>query len=136
LGVEKDEVEALRLFRVAAEKEHIRAQTKLADFLLQGKGCEKSPHEAFKWYMLASDQGSMAAKFALGGLYERGEGCEQSWRRAVQFYEAAALGGDNSASDRLISIIANTTMMETIFDCGYARLCSVMLPKLLNFVHA
>jgi TPR repeat protein len=120
LGVVKNEMESVNLFRIAAQKQHVRAQTKLAEFLLQGRGCKEDPFEAFMWFKTASELGSVPASFHVGDLYERGVGCEQNMRKAIEYYELAAFGGDTAASDRLIAIIANTSLLDNVIDCGHA----------------
>lgn len=113
-------MESVNLFRIAAQKQHVRAQTKLAEFLLQGRGCKEDPFEAFMWFKTASELGSVPASFHVGDLYERGVGCEQNMRKAIEYYELAAFGGDTAASDRLIAIIANTSLLDNVIDCGHA----------------
>lgn len=119
-GVEQDDEEAFELLSKAAKLGHSRAQIKLADFLFEGRGCIKSATGALYWYDKAAEQGSSAAMFALGDFYENGIGCVVDIIKAVEYYEMSASRGDVSASERLIGLVANSTLLDNILTFGYA----------------
>lgn len=121
LGVSKDDNEAVRLLTVAASKKHARAQLRLADFLLEGRGVDKSAEEAFKWYKLAADEGNSAsAMYQVGDMLENGVGCEVDEDLAIQYYERGAMNGDVSASERLIVLVANHQLFSDLLQHGHA----------------
>ncbi|KAI9329421.1 hypothetical protein BDR26DRAFT_842127 [Obelidium mucronatum] len=118
-GVKPKLKEAVRLLRMAAEQDHVRAQAKLAQCLLNGVGCPESKEEAFEWFTQAADGGSVAAMFALGQCFENGDGCNQDLRKAIDCYSKAASWGDEKASDRLIALVANPSVLDGMFEHGY-----------------
>jgi uncharacterized protein len=120
LGVKKDDKEAFELFLEAAQQQHSRAQLRLADMLLEGRGCQRSPSQALEWYLAAAEGGSTVALCAVAGMFESGVGCEQNLAKAVEFYEMAALRGDFAASERLITLVANHTLLDNVLNCGHA----------------
>lgn len=52
-GVEKDEAEAVRLFTLAAEQSHVKAQINLANMYNKGHGVEQNTTLAVKWCVCA-----------------------------------------------------------------------------------
>ena len=61
-GVAKDDVEAVKWFRQAADQNHPAAQSNLGVCYERGDGVAKYEVEAFKWYLLAAAQGDTKAK--------------------------------------------------------------------------
>ncbi|KAJ3073489.1 hypothetical protein HDU98_001417 [Podochytrium sp. JEL0797] len=118
-GIRPKLKEAVRLLRAAAEQDHVRAQAKLAACLLNGIGCRENKHEAFEWFTQAADGGSVVALFFLGQCYERGDGCSQEIGHAIECYTKAAAFGDEKASDRLIFLVANPSVLDGMFEHGY-----------------
>ncbi|KAJ3059480.1 hypothetical protein HDU99_006329 [Rhizoclosmatium hyalinum] len=104
---------------MAAEKDHVRAQAKLADCLMNGTGCRQNPDEAFEWYSTAAEGGSVKAMFAVGQCYETGQGTDRDLEKAIEFFSKAASYGDESASIRLIALIANPSLVDGMFEHGY-----------------
>lgn len=93
LGVEVDDAEAERWFRLAAEKENPFAQNALASLLLkQGK------EEAAHWLERAAKQGNPAAQYALGRLHLLGTGVPRNWDLAMELLGRSAAQGDTRAA--------------------------------------
>ena len=69
LGVEKDEKEAGKWYRKAAEQNVALAQYNLGVMHQFGKGVEKDEKEAVKWCRKAAEQNHALAQFSLGGMY-------------------------------------------------------------------
>ena len=61
-GVPKDEAEALKLFRLAAEQGNTQAQTNLGVMYTTGNGVPKDEAEALKLFRLAAEQGNTQAQ--------------------------------------------------------------------------
>jgi hypothetical protein len=61
-GVEKDEAEAVKWYRKAAEQNNAGAQNNLGSRYANGQGVEKDLVEAYKWTLLAVGQGNENAK--------------------------------------------------------------------------
>lgn len=61
-GVPKDEAEAVKWYRKAAEKGFAKAQQKLGDMYKDGRGVAKDAAEAKKWHNEAAKQNVKAGK--------------------------------------------------------------------------
>ena len=80
----KDETEAVKWYRKAAEQGVALAQTDLGNCYLNGIGVSKDGTEAMKWFRTAADQGFGQAAFIIAECYRYGEGAPgRSGRRQV-----------------------------------------------------
>ena len=86
----KDEVEAVKWYRKAAEQNVARAQFNLGVCYDNGCGVAKNEVEAVRWYRKAAEQNSAAAQFNLASCYARGEGVAKDEVEAVMWYRKAA----------------------------------------------
>ena len=69
-GVDKDDAEAVKWFRLAADQGYAAAQCNLGVMYANGQGIiNKDEAEAVKWYRLAADQGYALAQYNLGVMY-------------------------------------------------------------------
>ncbi len=99
-GVERDEREALRWTRLAAEQNHAVAQCVLGSYLASGfGGSARDPVEAVRWFLRAAAEPhcNRAAQFNLGLLHRRGDGVARSDAEARVWFERAAAQGDADA---------------------------------------
>jgi TPR repeat protein len=103
VGVSKDDREAARLFRLAADQGNARAQSNLGGFYRDGRGgLPKDDREAARLYKLAADQGYAVAQASLGFFYENGRGgLPKDDREAARLYKLAADQGYASAQTNL-----------------------------------
>jgi TPR repeat protein len=76
-GVPRNDVEALRWFRLAADQGSAPAQFHLGVMHAEGRGVPQDFVQAAKWYRLAADQGYPYAMYYLGLAFARGEGVPQ-----------------------------------------------------------
>ena len=104
LGVEEDDAEAGRWYRLAAEQGHAEAQHSLGLRYALGQGVEKDDAEAVRWYRLAAEQGHGGAQFLLGNRYEIGSGVERDFNEAVRWYRLAAENGHDDAAELIESL--------------------------------
>src|SRR6266496_2326797 len=65
-GVAKDQVEAIKWYRKAAEQNLAEAQYNLGVYYYAGEGVAKDQVEAVKWYRKAAEQNYAAAQSNLG----------------------------------------------------------------------
>lgn len=93
-GVEKNEREAARWFRKAADQRYADAQAYLGDCYKDGFGVLANPYEAVKWYRKAAEQGHAGAQYVLGSCCENGIGTVQNLRDAVRWYHKSAEQGN------------------------------------------
>ncbi len=71
--------EAVRIFRVAAEKGDKHAHHCLGVLLHKGVGAKQNHKEAFKWLELAAKQGLSQAKFDLGVMIYQKKGVPENY---------------------------------------------------------
>ncbi len=93
IGVAKDEVEAVKWFRKAAEQGHAAAQFRLGLAYAFGKGVAEDDFEARKWFQVSAEQGTATQQFNLGYTYENGVGVTIDDPEAVKWYRKAAAQG-------------------------------------------
>ena len=98
-----DESEALRWYKLAAEKQHPKALAKVAWYYLFGRGGLISDFDKAVPYLYSSaTNGFAVAQVVLGKAYETGEIVgETNILKACQFYSMAAAQGDDEAMFRL-----------------------------------
>ena len=93
-------VEAVRLFRLAAEQGHAEAQymlAKLRYIYRYDEAVDVSDEEAARWACLAARQGHREAQSEVGIFYLWGRGVEQNVEEALRWFRLAAEGGDSEA---------------------------------------
>ena len=91
-GAVRDDSEAYRWFRKAADHGLAEAQYNLGIFHATGRGTAPSLVEASRWYRLAAEQGLSKAQFNLGTLYSLGLGVPRDEVRAARWLTRAAAG--------------------------------------------
>ncbi|MEI6072321.1 MAG: protein kinase [Verrucomicrobiae bacterium] len=96
-GVPKNDAEAAKYFRMAADQGNAEAQAKLGELYADGNGVEKSDAEAAKWFRLSADQGNALGEGNLGALYANGQGVEKNDGEAVRLLRLAADKGNAEA---------------------------------------
>lgn len=93
-SVTKDDVEAVRWFRLAAEQGHPKAQTNLGSSYANGRGVLRDDAQAFEWFRLAADQGTASAQNNLGRMYGNGRGVVKDESQAAMWYQRSAAQGN------------------------------------------
>ena len=93
LGVQQDYAEALKWYRLAAEKGYAPAQFNLGLAHELGRGLPADERQAFKYYLMAAEQGFAAAQFNVGNMYSAGRGVGQDLFEANLWYKQAAEKG-------------------------------------------
>ena len=99
-GVPKDDAEAVKWYRKAAEQGYAVAQTNLGAMYAHGQGVSKDYAEALKWYRKAAEYGYDLAQNNLGAMYFNGEGVRQNHREAVKWYRQPNGSGLRPGSGR------------------------------------
>lgn len=99
----RDDREAARLFKIAADQGVAAAQSNLGSFYQNGRGgLPKDDVEAARLYKLAAGQGFAAAQNALGNFYHNGRGgLPKDDVEAARLYKLAADQGHASAQTNL-----------------------------------
>ena len=93
-GVEKDESEAVKWYRKAAEQGLAVAQYNLGMCYALGRGVDKDEVEGGKWIRKAVDQGDADGQTILGRMYRDGfEGVKKDEAEAATWFRKAAEQG-------------------------------------------
>jgi hypothetical protein len=91
VGVVQDSAEAMRWYRLAADRGYAKAQYSLGVLYETGiVGVPQDSAEAARCYRLAADQGYARAQFNLGASYQNGDGVPQDSAEAVRWVHLAA----------------------------------------------
>ena len=95
-GLAKDEREAVRLYKLAADQGESWGQNNLGALYADGLGgLPKDEREAARLYKLAADRGNAAGQTNLGAFYADGRGgLPKDEREAARLYKLAADQGD------------------------------------------
>ena len=96
VGTERDESEAIRMFRMSAVAGVPEAQFKMATLARDGK-VPGGLKVAASWYSSASDQGFMPATFNLATMLYEGDGVDKDLGKAFELYSRVAETGDGDA---------------------------------------
>jgi len=101
LGVPKDEAEAVKWFRKAAEQGNAKAQGDLGLCYAKAQGVATNYTEALDWFHKAADQGDAKGQDHLGMCYAQGFGVAKDYEEAMKWFRKAAEQGDAKAQDHL-----------------------------------
>jgi len=90
VGVEEDDAEALKWYRLAAGQGYAKAQYNLGMMYYFGKGVPLDKVTAYQWILLASDRGEQAARDAAAALAKKissdqissAKAAAQAWNQA------------------------------------------------------
>ena len=96
-GVPEDDIEAVRLYRLAAEQGDVSAQVSLGFMYDKGEGVAEDDIEALRWFLLAAEQGYAPAQSAAGLMYAHGEGVAEDAVTAYAWFSIAAAQGNSIA---------------------------------------
>jgi TPR repeat protein len=113
LGVAKDETEAVKWFRKAAEQNVADAQFSLGVCYAIGQGVMKDDAEAVKWFRKAAEQNYADAQYNLGVCYDSGEGVAKDEIEAYKWWLLAAGHGNDDAKYNM-TIVENKMTREQI----------------------
>ena len=100
-GVDKDLIQALEWINIAANKDLVKAQLKLAEIYSDEKHIERDYNIAASWYRKAAKSGNADAQYQLGLLYKKGHGVDKSNADAVKWFRIAARQGHENARNKL-----------------------------------
>ena len=92
-GVPKDDAEAMKWLRKAADQDNALAERYLAEMYFKGRGVEQNNMEAAKWLRMAADQGDAESEHNLAVLYSQGQGVPRNLKQAVEWMRKSAEQG-------------------------------------------
>lgn len=86
----RDDSQAVRWFKRAAELELPEAQFNLGVMYATGRGVVREPARAANWFRLSAEQGLADGQHAIGTLYASGTGVPRDQRKAAEWLGKAA----------------------------------------------
>ncbi len=89
-GVPKDDVEAVKWLRMAADQDNPVAERYLAEMYFKGRGVAADNEEAAKWLRMAAEQGDAQSQYNLAVLYSQGEGVPRNLKESLSWMTKAA----------------------------------------------
>jgi uncharacterized protein len=107
LGVAKNEAEAVKWYRRAAEQNDAGAQCALGVCYANGQGVAKDEAEAVKWFGKAAEQNDALAQYNLGIACHDGRGVAKHEAEAVKWFRKAAEQNYAKAQNNLGSCYYN-----------------------------
>jgi TPR repeat protein len=105
-GVAKDDTQAAKWFRMAAERGDAESQRNLAQLYYDGTGVPQDYGNAAEWCRRAAEQGHSVGQAMLGEMYYVGRGVSQDYREALRWFTAAAERGQVQAQTKLGLVLA------------------------------
>ena len=106
-GTPRDDIEAVKWYRLAADQGSARAQFSLASKYISGQGVPRDNAEAKKWARFSAEQGDTSGQMLLGWMYLSGKFGPKDSNKARPWYEAAAKSGNAQAQWRLGILFAS-----------------------------
>jgi TPR repeat protein len=100
-AVARDELQATRWLKAAAEAGHAEAQYALGFRHANGAGVPRQDTEAVSWFRRAAEQHHAVAQCSLGYMLDHGRGTPRDLAEASQWYRKAAERGDAVAQNNL-----------------------------------
>lgn len=94
----KDDAEAAKWYRRAAEQGDAHAQFNLGALAMAGRGVAQDDLEAVTWFRRAAEQGDALAQFNLGTMLFNGRGAPQDYVEACMWFNVAASRGTQMAA--------------------------------------
>jgi TPR repeat protein len=100
----RDDAEAFRWYRRAADQKNAFAEYVVGDAYLNGTGVSKDVGAAIPWFRRSADQGNFQAQTGLGWCYENGLGVGKDLGQARRWYQLAANQGWWQAKNALARV--------------------------------
>ncbi len=98
---DKNEEEAVKWFRLAAEQGNPDGQFSLGWCYKNGTGVSNDEREAVKWFRLAAEQGNPTGQICLGACYQNGTGVSKDEHEAAKWYRLVAEHGNPYGQNNL-----------------------------------
>ena len=118
-GVGKDQIEAVKWYRMATELGDADAAFELAKCYRFGFGVRRNRTTASKWLHRAAEQGHAKAMVMVGKLCLDYDSGEYNSRKAVELFRKAADQGDAWGMFHLGECYTNGTWVKKDFDAAY-----------------
>jgi TPR repeat protein len=122
-GVEKNDIESTKWFRLAADQGDPDAMVNLGFHYFVGKGVTKDFKEALKLFRRAAETGNPNALHNLGLMYEKGQGVEKNITLAYMWYIASASNGSGIGFEKELAMQKHLTPAQADTAKKKATMC-------------
>ena len=85
--------DAVKWYKLSAERGHAEAQNNLGVFYQHGRVVPQDSQKAFYWYKKSAEQGISQAEHNVAWMYDQGLGTKEDNQEAVYWYRRAAKHG-------------------------------------------
>jgi TPR repeat protein len=102
IGMPRDMGKAIALYRQAAERGYVQAQTYLGVIYDKGRGVQRDDAEAIRWYRLVAERDDPQSQFNLGVFLVKGRGTAKNEKEGWDLIRKAAGNGYKPASAALL----------------------------------
>ena len=99
-GIPRDDAEAIRWYRLAAEEGNPEAKYSLGVMYSKGQGTPQDYTEAIFWFKQLADEGDPDAQYNLGVLYWKGQGVPADLVQAYAWFSVSAADSAGEAHER------------------------------------
>lgn len=120
-GVERNEYEAFKWFKLAAEKGHAEAMNNMGRCYYIGIGIKQNYSEAINWFRKSAEMGNPSAQYNIGVCYYKGYGVSQDYTEAILWFSKAAEQNYTDALCYLAQCYMNGIGVNV--DCVEAKKC-------------
>ena len=103
--MEKDYKEAVRWYKIAAERKYRGAMYALARMFQRGRGTKKNYSKAIQWFRLANQLKHPSAPYQIARMYEAGQGVLKDRAQAIRWYRLALQRRKNPDARRRLSAL-------------------------------
>ncbi len=93
-GVQQNQAEAVRWYRLAADGGNTEAQVDLGTLYTEGYGVPQNYAEALRLFRAAAEKGNARAQVKIGKMYEDGRGIPRDLVQAHMWWNLAGAHGD------------------------------------------
>ncbi|MGE5539740.1 MAG: tetratricopeptide repeat protein [Gemmatimonas sp.] len=105
-GRRRNDAEAVRWFRIAAEQGYAPAENNLGYMYAEGRGVKRDDQQAVKWYRRAADRAYPPAQTSLAMMVSAGRGMPRNDLLALALYSAASGQGYAQATANVAQMYA------------------------------
>ena len=110
--VPQDAPQAVKWFRLGAERGSALAESRLGEMYYLGRGVPKDYGQAFTWFQQSAQNGDVFGERDLGFAYLQGVGVAKDGPKAVEWLRKAADRGDPDGQDLLALCYASGTGVQ------------------------
>ena len=127
-GAPRDQTEAVKWYRLAADQGVAEAQFELGWMYCHGKGVLKDHKEGIRWYWLAAELGLVKAQLGLANIYASDEHGLKDHIKAYAWFNLVSANGDYATKQAMAKVARQMTPEQI----SHGQKLSTELDKKIN----